>query len=84
MLTNKHLNEEIRKVEDNIKELKKDGQVYEADSLKIGVLQLKLLQNIRANFVRVMEHLKIPLVSSEKSEGRTTTEKPSENDSKKQ
>jgi len=68
MLTNKHLNEEIRTVEDDIESLRKEGDIYEASSLKAQVLNLKLLQNIRANVVRVMEHLKIPLVKSERKE----------------
>ena len=66
MLTNKHLNEEIHNFDKTIEELKKDGQTYEASMLKALTLDLKLQQNIRANMVKVMDHLNISLIKNEK------------------
>lgn len=71
MLANKHLNEEIKVIEGDILNLRKAGKIFEADSLKIGVLSLKLLQNLRANDVRIMEASGIELLKTDK-EGDTS------------
>lgn len=68
MLANKHLNQEIKAVEETIKKLKEQGKEFEAASLKIGTLQLKLLQNLRANDVAIMKHAGIALQESEPSD----------------
>ena len=69
MLTNKHLSDEIKSIEDTIQKLKDEGNEFEASMLKAQTLNLKLLQNIRANIVKVMEFNKIPLVKSERTSG---------------
>lgn len=53
MISTNDLYKEIGTIESNIK---KEKDVYKASMLKIGVLLIKLLQNIRTNTVKVMDH----------------------------
>lgn len=63
MLTNKHLFEELRKVEEQIKQVETTDPV-QAAQLKVATLAVKLLHNLRTNMVAIMRHYGIKLVPS--------------------
>lgn len=73
MLTNKDLFEEIRNIENVIKELNEKGDIKDAAQLKVLTLMVKLLHNLRTNMVAVMKHLNVDLVKpSRRSDDDTT------------
>lgn len=61
MLANKDLYEEIQKFELVVKDLEKQGQVFEAALLKSNILILKLLHSLRTNSVTLMKHSGVEL-----------------------
>lgn len=63
MISTNDLYEEINGIEELIKNEK---DPYKAAMLKVGVLQLKLLQNIRTNTVKVMEKFGIERIKPKK------------------
>jgi len=65
MLANAHLHEELKKVENVIKN-EKDS--FKSCVLKIGDLMLKLLHNIRTNQVEMMKKMGIELLKSNREE----------------
>lgn len=64
MITTTHLFDEIKEIEQLIKE-EKDS--YKKATLKLQVLQLKMLHGLRTNSTRIMKHFNIEMVKSNKS-----------------
>ena len=65
MLSNKHLYAEIELGEKTRETLESD---YEKAMLKMSILNVKLLHNIRTNMTTIMKFFKIPLVEPEEKE----------------
>jgi hypothetical protein len=67
MLATKDLNAEMAKIEKTIGEV---ADEFQKAQLKASVLQLKLLQNIRANLVAIMDKIGASKVSASAQTGR--------------
>jgi len=68
MLSNKHIHEEIKKI-DEVIDVEKNETAKA--NLKATSIVIKLLHNIRTNMVTIMRHFNINLVESKKEEEKT-------------
>jgi hypothetical protein len=65
MLSNRHIYSEVETAEKVREGLKSE---YEKSMLKMAILNIKLLHNIRTNMTTMMKFFKIPLVEPEDKE----------------
>jgi len=75
MFKSKHLNQEIRQIEEKIK----NNKVSQEDVVKSNLLVAKLVRDVRTNMTLIMKHLGIELIKPDvRDEGTADTGKTEE------